>query len=107
SAERVAVKLDVPPSTVEARRRSGRLIGLRTEDDVFVYPAWQFIASDVLPGLEETLSALSVRDPWIQAAYFLSGGPRLNGARPLDELRRGHVDAVKRAANGYGEHGAA
>ena len=43
----------------------------------------------------------------MRAAFFLSGDPRLNGATPLEELRRGNIEAVRRAASAYGEHGAA
>ncbi len=61
----------------------------------------------MIPGLEAILTSLPEQDPWMQAAFVLSGDPRLNGATPLDELRRGSIDAVRRAAAGYGEHGAA
>jgi len=53
------------------------------------------------------LVASGVEWPARRTAYFLSGDPRLDGARPLDELRKGRVNAVRRAASGYGEHGAA
>jgi hypothetical protein len=105
--KQAAANLGVSAATVETRRRAGKLIGVKSDAAGYVYPAWQFVPSGILAGLEETLAALSVRDPWMQAAYFLSGDPRLDGARPLDELRQGHIDAVRRAASGYGEHGAA
>ena len=60
-----------------------------------------------LTGFESALRELGVRDPWMKAAFFLSGDPRLDGASPLEVLRRGDPEAVLRAARGYGEHGAA
>jgi putative AbiEi antitoxin of type IV toxin-antitoxin system len=107
SAEQVAAHLGLSRQAVDKRRRAGRLIGLSLGRRGYAYPAWQFAEIGTLAGLDEVLAALSVRDPWMQAAFFLSGDPRLDGATPLDELRRGNVDAVRRAAGGYGEHGAA
>jgi len=107
SAEQVARHLRLTRQAVDNRRRSGRLIGLDVGRRGFAYPAWQLDQGGVLAGLEEALSAMTVRAPWSQLAFFLSGDPRLGGERPLDALRRGCVEDVKRAARGYGEHSAA
>ena len=107
SAEQVAAHLGLSRQAVDKRRRAGRLIGLGVGRHGYAYPAWQLAPNGVLPGLADALSALSVHDPWMRAAFFLSGDPRLDGATPLDALRRGNVDAVRRAASAYGEHGAA
>jgi biotin operon repressor len=107
SAEQVAGHLGLSRQAVDKRRRAGKLIGLNIGRRGYAYPAWQLGRQGTLPGLEAALSELTIRDPWMQAAFFLSGDPRLDGATPLDELRRGNVDAVRRAAGGYGEHGAA
>jgi hypothetical protein len=56
--------------------------------------------------LESVLKALSVRDPWMQAAWMLNGNFGLEGDRPLDRLRAGKMDAVLAAAALYGEQGA-
>ena len=106
SAEQVADHLGLSRQAVDKRRRSGKLIGLSVGRRGYAYPAWQFGQAGVIPGLEETLTSLSIHDPWMRAAFFLSGDPRLGGATPLDELRRGKLEAVRRAARGYGEHGA-
>jgi hypothetical protein len=42
----------------------------------------------------------------MQLAFFLQENPYLDGAVPLVRLRQGDVAAVRRAAQGYGEHGA-
>jgi hypothetical protein len=107
TAEQVTAHTGLSQESISQQCRAGKLIGLLTDRQEYVYPSWQFEQNGILPGLEETLAALTVRDPWVQAAFFVSGDPRLNGATPLDELRRGNVDAVQRAARGYGEHGAA
>ena len=107
TSEQVAAHLGLSRQAVDKRRRAGRLIGLNVGRRGYAYPAWQFSEGGVLPGLEAVLTSLSVHDPWMRSAFFLSGDPRLESERPLDELRRGNVEAVRRAAAGYGEHGAA
>lgn len=106
TVDEVTALLQVTSEAVEERRRGGKLLGLRTDRDTYAYPAWQFTRHGLLPGMEEVLADLGVRDPWMQAAFFLSGNLRLNGASPLAELRRGHVEHVRRAARAYGEQGA-
>jgi hypothetical protein len=107
TAEELAKALGITRQAVDKRRRAGKLIGLNTGRRGYAYPAWQLGTNGVLAGFPETLADLSVRDPWMQAAFFVSGDPRLGGATPLDELRRGNIGAVRRAARGFGEHGAA
>ena len=107
SVSRVAEHLRISRQAVDKRRRSGKLIGFDVGRHGHAYPAWQFDERGVLPGLDAVLAAMQVRDPWMQAAFFLSGDPRLAGDTPLSRLRRGDVDAVVLAARGYGQHGAA
>ena len=109
-AEQVARHLRLTRQAVDNRRKSGRLIGLDVGRRGFAYPVWQLASNGVLPGLEAVLAAMTVRAPWDQMVFFLSGDPRLGGERPLDVLRRGRakeLENVKRAARGYGEHSAA
>jgi hypothetical protein len=107
TVDQVAAHLGLSRQAVDKRRRAGKLIGLNVGRRGYAYPAWQFGQDGVILGLEAALTSLSIHDPWMRAAFFLSGDPRLDGATPLDELRRGNVEEVCRAARGYGEHGAA
>lgn len=107
TADEVATHLGLSRQAVDKRRRAGKLLGLSVGRRGYAYPAWQLGREGVLPGLEAALTSLKVYDPWMRAAFFLSGDPRLNGATPLEELRRGNIEAVRRAASAYGEHGAA
>lgn len=104
---RVAEHLGISRQAVDKRRRSGKLIGLDIGRHGHAYPAWQLEDRGVVRGLDAVLGAMLVRDPWLQAAFFLSGDPRLHGDTPLERLRRGDVDAVVMAARGYGQHGGA
>jgi hypothetical protein len=105
-ASDVAIRLHLAPPDVEKLRRTGRLLALRATAGGFVYPVWQFVGHDVLPGLADVLAEFDVQDPWDQVAFLLSENIYLDDGVPLDELRRGRVDAVRRAARAYGEHGA-
>ena len=103
----VAKHLDVERQAVDKRRRTGKLLALSLGRRGYVYPAWQFTRSGTLPGLAEVLKALSVKDPWMAAEFFLTGDPRLGRRTPLEEMRAGNVSTVLEAARGFGEHGAA
>lgn len=106
-AEEVARHLGLTRQAVDKRRRIGKLLALAVGRRGYAYPAWQFAARGILPGLEAVLTDLGVEDGWMRVSFFLSPDPRLDGATPLEALRRGEVEAVRRAARGYGEHSAA
>jgi hypothetical protein len=93
---------------VEERRRTGTVFAVVWQGEQR-YPAWQFAAGRPIPGLELVLADLRVHnpDPWAFVRFFLSANPRLGGATPLQELRCGSLEVVRRAARTYGEHGAA
>lgn len=87
---------------VDKRRRAGKLLAVPVGRG-YRYPAWQFDErgrGGVVSGLEEVLESFGVEEPWMRASFFL----RRNGR--LDVLREGEMEAVKRAARAYGEHGA-
>lgn len=107
SADQVAKRLGITRQAVDKRRRMGRLIAVPIGQHRYAYPVWQFDPSGILPGLEDVLAELSLPDPWTRLAFFLGENTYLSGARPLDELRKGNVDAVRRAAWAMGEQGAA
>ncbi|MBI3969894.1 MAG: hypothetical protein HY332_01275 [Chloroflexi bacterium] len=110
TGEQVAALLGISRQAVDKRRRAGKLLAVQTGRRGYIYPAWQFDAralGGVLPGLELVLADLGVRGPWTRLSWFLTRDVRLGGARPLDALRRGRIDAVRAAAAAYGEQGAA
>jgi hypothetical protein len=107
AAQQVAERLGLSRQAVDNRRKAGRLLALHTGRRGLGYPAWQFDERGVLGGLEETLAALPLDDPWMRAWFFLTPDPRLEGHRPLDALRAGQVARVRRAAEAYGQQGGA
>ena len=107
TVERVAEHLGLTRQTVDKRRKANKLIGLAIGRHQHVYPSWQFDKGGTLPGFGKVLDELHRHDPWSQLIFFLSPNARLDGARPLEALRKRRVDDVKVAASLFGEHGAA
>lgn len=96
----------ISAQAVDKRRRKGRLLALPVGKGANRYPVWQVEGGVVIKGFEDVLAVFGVEDPWMRAAFFLSGDARLDGERPLERLKRGDVEAVKEAAAAYGVHGA-
>jgi hypothetical protein len=108
SAREVEELLGITRQAVAKARAAGRLVGLPTGGGQYLYPSWQFGESGVLPGLREVRRGLpGGDDPWTFTAFMVSPNARLTGEAPLAALRRGAVQDVIRAAEAYGEHGAA
>jgi hypothetical protein len=99
--------LGVTRQAIDKRRKAGQLLALEVPKRGFLYPAWQLTVAGLLPGLAEVLAALPADSPWARARFFLAGNDRCRGKRPLDLLRKGEVAPVLRAAQMFGEHGAA
>ena len=107
SVEQVSELIGISRQAVDKRRSQNQLIGLTQGKRGYAYPAFQFEDGKTLDGLKEVLDALSGHDPWMQSIFFANGNDRLNHRTPLDALRQGETDAVVRAAEAYGEQGAA
>jgi hypothetical protein len=104
----VETLLGVSRQAVAKARAEGRLVGLPGGGGQYVYPSWQFGESGVLAGLREVRRVLKGGDdPWTFTAYMVSQNARLDEDTPLAVLRRGNRNEVMRAAEAYGEHGAA
>jgi hypothetical protein len=95
--------LGIAKTTVLRRYRQKRLVGWRDYYGAEVrFPRWQFTKSGLLPGIEEVMAvfrdANCVSDLGI-VLFFVSQFDALDGQRPLDRLREGHVNEVLRIAN--------
>jgi hypothetical protein len=101
--DEVAAHLGMTREEVLDRQIRGRLLALPLEDGTLGFPSWQFAEYGLLPGIETIFRNIGVDDPWMQAAYFLSGELRLDGQTPLEVLQRGDIEAVRKAAAAYGE----
>jgi hypothetical protein len=102
-AEEVARRLGRTLAEVEARRRRGLLIALPDEHGQQRFPAWQFADRDLLPGLEVVLTSLPTESPWGRLLFLRNGDPYFGGQSPLELLRRGEIEPVRRLAAAYDE----
>ncbi len=108
SSQEVAGILNISRQAVDKRRQAGRLIALSIGRRGYAYPAWQFDAEHgTLPGFEDVLEDLSGHDPWMQVSFMLNSNVYLDDRTPLEALRAGELNPVRRAAQAFGEHGPA
>lgn len=113
AAEEVERLLGISRQQVNNRRRQGKLLAVEVGRRGFRYPAWQFDAQGcALKGLALALGELAEADPWSRILFFLEANERLTetGSRartPLEALREGRVEDVRRAARAWERHGAA
>jgi len=102
--EDASKRLRIGRAAVDKRRRTGTLIGIDDGGRAVLYPSWQFTETGLLPGLDESLRAMVIVDPWMRLQFFLNRDADL-GCRPLDALRAGRIDEVTRAARRHGRFG--
>jgi hypothetical protein len=108
AASQVADLLGISRQAVDKRRKAGQLFAVALPRRGLLYPAWQFAETGTtLAGLVEVLAALRGHDGWAQARFFVTSSDRLEGKRPLDQLREGALETVLVAARAFGVHGAA
>jgi len=82
----------VSRQAVEDRRRRRRILAIRTDDGVWLYPAFQFDADNrVLRGLTDVLAVLagSGLSEWTVASALVAAQPDLGGRSIVEHLRAG------------------
>ena len=72
--EQVAKLLHISRQAVHERAKTGSLLALRTADDFWVYPTFQFKGRGVIPRLQEVLAEFRQAQPdrWAIAAWLVS-----------------------------------
>lgn len=83
---------DVSRQAVAARRAGHTLVALRTADEQWVYPAFQFDTRlGLLPGLGELWAELvrSGEDCWTLARWLVAGHDELSGRSVVEALKEG------------------
>lgn len=103
SADGVAARLGNDVAEVERRRHDGLLVALPLPSGAWAFPAWQFADGELLPGLEDVLRSLPAPGPWSRILFLQSGDPYLNRETPLELIRRGEIEPVRRLAAAYDE----
>lgn len=102
SREEFARRIGFTPEELEAQ-----LLLWLDVDGERAYPAFQIAGAGLLPGMGAVVEAFAIEEPWMRVNFMLTGDARLSGQRPIDALREGRIADVIKAAQAYGEHGAA
>jgi len=74
---------------VEHRRKRRTVLALQTSDRRWIYPTWQFVDHDVLPGLPELLAAFGEHPGWSVATWLTTPQRALDGSTAVDWLHEG------------------
>jgi len=101
----VADYLAISPKSVTAKARRNALLAI-ARGDRNLYPAFQFMDGQIIPGVREILQALSLTNGWSRLSFLLTPDPGLDDRTPLDAF---HTDrgAVLTLAAGADTQGAA
>ena len=92
---------------VDRKVKDGSLLAVTGPSSRRVYPTVQFNKDGLLvAGLKAVREALPTENPWAVLNFLVRPDSRLDGRKPIDLLREGHVDVVVQAARGMGEQGA-
>ncbi|MGV2900116.1 hypothetical protein ACNPM4_00440 [Microbacterium sp. AGC62] len=77
-----------------------RLLRLRTEDDIFLFPAFQLHDGKVVAGLREVLLVLQtgVNDSWTWAQWLNVALPEVDPPRNITRLTEGRLEEALRDA---------
>jgi hypothetical protein len=106
TSSQVASALGITRQAVDKRRSRQALLAVPTGSGEYLYPACQFTAEGVIPGLAEVLQAFQVQNPWTQLSALLSSAPALGNGTVLDALKRGEASKAISLIASFGEQGA-
>jgi len=109
--EEIGERLNLTRAAIDQRRVAGRLLALELGTKRGVrYPEWQCDLVDDAVGraaFESVLAALAKTGLWSRYRFFVQPAPALGGRTPIEALKAGEGDAVRRAAETWvaGEQG--
>lgn len=104
--QQVTDLLKITRQAVDKKVKEGSLLAVPGPSGQRRYPAAQFGADGVAPGLKEVLRALPTESAWGRLNFLVNPHDYLNGRQPIEALHRGEVGRVIEAAKGLGEQGA-
>lgn len=105
SAVEFARRLGV--DSIEDLEKAGAIVSVVHRGQT-CYPSWQIHHGKLLSGLSEVLAELRSHNhhPWTIISYFITpSDDDLHDGSPLQELRRGRVEAVLAHAQRFGDLG--
>lgn len=106
--EQVRVLLQgISRQAIDKRVQDGSLLAVPGPANRRAYPTIQFHNDgSIVAGLKAVRHALASNNPWLLLNFLSRPDERLNGAKPIDLLRRGETDRVLEAAQRAGLQGA-
>ena len=106
TSSQVASALGITRQAVDKRRNRRALLAVPNGSGEYVYPACQFTADGVIPGLEEVLRAFQIRSPWTQLSALLASAPGVGNQTILEVLKSGEIEKAVAIARSFGEQAA-
>ena len=106
TSSQVASALGITRQAVDKRRIRRALLAVPNGSGEYVYPACQFTADGVIPGLEEVLRAFQIRSPWTQLSALLASAPAVGNQTILEVLKSGEIERAVAIAASLGEQAA-
>ena len=106
TARQLASALGITRQAVDKRRGRRALLAVPNGSGEYLYPACQFTADGVIPGLEEVLRAFQIQSPWTQLSVLLASAPALGGKTIIEALKSGVVETPIAIARSFGEQAA-
>ena len=103
TSKQAAKALGITRQAVDKRRRRRALLAVPTGSGEHLYPACQFSSDGVIPGLEDTLHAFQIRNPWTQLSALLAPTPALQGRTVLEALQAGEIKRAVSVVASFGE----
>lgn len=95
SSSQVEDLLGIKRLAIDKRRSANKLLAVRLASD-WLYPAFQFGESGVLPGIEEVLQVHASDDPWVVMDILLAPDDALRGRSLLQAIQEGDDAAISR-----------
>lgn len=106
NADQAGKLLNLTRQAVDKRRKARKLVAIEFGKRGYLYPAFQF-DEQLIDLMEQVLERIDSRvENWSLLAFFLNGNAYLNGASPVELMRKSKIEEVLRAAHAYGSQGA-
>lgn len=106
TSSQVATALGITRQAVDKRRRRRTVLAVSMGSGEYLYPACQFGPEGVIPGFEEVLLAVQIRNPWTQLSALLAPVPALGGKTVFDALKAGETKKAASVIASLGEQAA-
>ena len=95
SAEEAGRTLSITRQAVDKRRRANNLLAIREGSD-WRYPVCQFDQGNVIAGIADIVQGFAQAGPWVALDFLLAPDSTLADRTPLQALKQGDREEVRR-----------